>query len=986
MSCLLSTAFPIGAWSQAAPGQGTLRVVGQPGSGVGSGDFSSELGARFRWESTAKTLDVEILSPEGDSWRVGIGTAFEETSVANYTRATRYPFQATTVPGLNVDGDGSGCNRSTGSFQIYVLERDVLSREVVRFAATFDQSCLNHPPIHGELTLGGARVPDPRPTLEERPLYPNPNAVPAFLNLRSDYGESIGRGLNHSLSAERLDAFNWEHLPNPYYGVVVNVAAADGQSSWDLMFAAPGGKQIVPGKYESSVSGQNNPGSKVLVSSTGRACGDSTGAFEVFVADYADDGTLKRFDAYIEQRCSDDAAALRGEIRLGIPGEPAVQASYALVPAHHTAATQNYDGVGNNYFMSSDSGDLIDWSVEENRLQLIFDDPDGPDVSVSMISGGERFAPGPYNLATSSHERGKPFLRTSYGGDSCYQSKGFFDVLVADYRPDGTAERFEATYENYCSGSVRATGHVRLGIATPLEPLPELAVTPTYLVIKSEPGDPVGSGGKYSLAGERGDTIAWGGTQSLANLLPIHFNAGRSNRWNLTFRTPDRAEVGNYTNLNSKITSQDAGLEISGGRACEEQTGSFRILEAVYGRSGSLTRFHAVFDHKCIESTEGLTGEVKLGVPGALEVFPPGSIPTNPVGGPLRLWGSGEFGALGNGRLVDSSLPLAPSGLLVAAKASAGFFHSLAVTREKTVQGWGYNAYGQTGIVGPAQVNRPETIPNLTDVDNVSAGLYHSVAVKEDGSAYSWGWNGFGVVGDGTTTDRTTPTGAKGLPPVHEVSSGALHSVALARDRTVWTWGWNGLGQLGDGTRTARATPVRVPGLPANIVDVSAGWYHNLALSDGGTLYAWGWNALGQVGDGSTTDRLKPIAIAGNVTSISAGYVHSVSVRNSRAMAWGWNGLGQLGDGTTVNRSRPVELCVPDCDYDGYKGVAKVAAGGMHSVAKTSSGKVFTWGWNAFGQLGDGTKADRPIPKLVMPELTVADVSAGYVHSLLVSR
>jgi alpha-tubulin suppressor-like RCC1 family protein len=1000
MTCLVSSAFPVGAWAQLVPKQGSFHVVGQTGSWVAQSQdltYSSESGAQFTWQNTARTLDVNILT-QGASWNFGIATPFEDTGVANYTRATRYPFQASTVPGLDVGGDGRGCNRSRGTFQIYLLERNILDGNIVRMAATFDQSCYSYgegymPPIHGEITLGGAQLPNPRPTLNEKPTYPNPNAVPGYLNLRSDPQESTGHGLDYSLSAERLDAFAWEHSPTEYYGVEIYAAAADSSNNWIMQFAAPGNKKIVPGKYESSPFGENNPGSTIRVMSGSSSCGGSGGTLEVFLADYGTDGKLKRFDAYFEQRCTDRAAALRGEIRVGIPGDPAVHPPYPLVPAYYAIASDagSYVGKGNNYLFSSDEGDLIDWWVKDDHLQLLFSDPYSPfHTLLTMRTGGGQFVPGAYDLATRfSAGPGKPALDVGVASDGCGQSKGFFDVLVADYRPDGTAEGFEAKYEIHCEGSSsRVIGHLRLGIAAPLSPLPKLAPLPAYMTVRSQPGDAVGAGGSYSLSAEKGQLAYWGGTRSLENLLPIDWQPGKTDRWSLVFKTPGKAAAGNYTGLNSTIASQTAGFSIYGhGRACEQQTGNFEILEAVYGRAGTLVRFHALFDQKCIESTEGLTGEIKIGIPGALEEFPPGSAPAPGTvpGGPVRLWGSGAFGSLGDGTVADSSVPVAPAGIAVAGGASAGFLHSLAVTAEGTVMGWGYNAYTQTGIPAGAQIDRPQAIPNFGGAQNVSAGLIHSLALKKDGTVYGWGWNGFGLVGDGTTSDRSAPTRAAGLTSVTKVSAGALHSLALRSDGTVWAWGWNGFGQIGDGTHADRTTPVRVPGLH-DVIDISAGWYHNLALTRDGTLYSWGWNGVGQIGDGTKTDRPSPVVVASNIEEISAGLAHSLAITTKQtAMAWGWNALGQLGDGTTVDRSSPVPICLPECGWSPIR-PKQLSAGGVHTLATTTDGKVWSWGWNWFGQLGDGTTIDRNLPKPVMPQLTASDISAGFIHSLLVSR
>ncbi|MFP5317241.1 MAG: hypothetical protein ACLGI2_02985, partial [Acidimicrobiia bacterium] len=189
-------------------------------------------------------------------------------------------------------------------------------------------------------------------------------------------------------------------------------------------------------------------------------------------------------------------------------------------------------------------------------------------------------------------------------------------------------------------------------------------------------------------------------------------------------------------------------------------------------------------------------------------------------------------------------------------------------------------------------------------------------------------------------------------------------------------WGWNPVGQVGDGTTTDRSTPTPVAG-SASAAALAGGAFHSLALDDGGQVPAWGWNGAGQLGDGTTTDRHQPAVVPGlsGVARIGAGYYHSLAVQSGVVKAWGWNPLGQLGDGTTVDRHRPVT--VPGLDR-----VAGVAAGAYHNLGVRSDGTVWAWGWNGVGQLGDGTTVDRSRPVQVAGLSDIVAVSAGAFHSL----
>ncbi|MFG2111450.1 Ig-like domain repeat protein [Streptomyces sp. NPDC048718] len=257
--------------------------------------------------------------------------------------------------------------------------------------------------------------------------------------------------------------------------------------------------------------------------------------------------------------------------------------------------------------------------------------------------------------------------------------------------------------------------------------------------------------------------------------------------------------------------------------------------------------------------------------------------------------------------------------------------------------------------------------------------------------ALGWGWNEVGALGDGTTTDRHTPAPVD-LPAGVELtalSAGHGFSLGLTADGGVYAWGINNYGQLGDGTTTSSTTPVEVD-LPTGvtITALASGSNHTLALTADGRIYAWGWNAYGQLGDGTTTDRIIPVPVdlpAGTaITAIAAGDNGEFSLAatsDGRVLAWGLNRFGQLGDGTTTDRHTPVEVPLPAGTE-----VTALAAGAGHSLALTSVGRVFAWGLNSSGQVGDGTTTDRHSPVQILPAGPgIAAITAGAIHSLLMT-
>ena len=280
----------------------------------------------------------------------------------------------------------------------------------------------------------------------------------------------------------------------------------------------------------------------------------------------------------------------------------------------------------------------------------------------------------------------------------------------------------------------------------------------------------------------------------------------------------------------------------------------------------------------------------------------------------------------------------------------------------------------------------------------IAVGVNHSLALQRDGSVLAWGYNGYyGQLGDGTTTDRSYPTRIPGLTNIRALAAGDNHSLALSADGHVWAWGYNGYGQLGRGNTTASQVPVQVlaaSGSPlAGIIAIGAGDSYSLALAADGTVWAWGYNGSGQLADGTGTTRTlaqqvgdangRPLV---GITAIAAGSDHALALKSDgRVLAWGYNGYGQLGDNTTSSRQRAA--LVLDDGYLALTGIVAIAAGGRHSLALDRDGQVFAWGYNGYGQLGEGSTTNRYLPEWVVgadgfPLKHIRAIAAGESHSL----
>jgi alpha-tubulin suppressor-like RCC1 family protein len=289
--------------------------------------------------------------------------------------------------------------------------------------------------------------------------------------------------------------------------------------------------------------------------------------------------------------------------------------------------------------------------------------------------------------------------------------------------------------------------------------------------------------------------------------------------------------------------------------------------------------------------------------------------------------------------------------------------HTCALTKAGGVECWGYNGHGQIGDgTGTSTRLTPVGVKNLASgVAAIAAGSSHTCALTKAGGVKCWGGNYYGQIGDGTKKTRLTPVDVVGLTSgVAAIAAGSSHTCALTKAGGVKCWGRNPFGQIGDGTTTDRRGPVDVKHLASGVAAIAAGGSHTCALTKAGGVECWGLNASGQIGNGTTTDRLTPVGVknlASGVAAIAAGSSHTCAVTKAGGVkCWGYNGYGQIGNGTTTDRRGPVDV------KNLTSGVAAIAAGAAHTCALTAAGGAKCWGYNGDGQIGDGTTTDRLTP------------------------
>jgi alpha-tubulin suppressor-like RCC1 family protein len=306
-------------------------------------------------------------------------------------------------------------------------------------------------------------------------------------------------------------------------------------------------------------------------------------------------------------------------------------------------------------------------------------------------------------------------------------------------------------------------------------------------------------------------------------------------------------------------------------------------------------------------------------------------------------WGCNGSGQLGDGTTVSKSSPVSViGGFTDWCQVSSGSEHSLGVRTDGTAWGWGNNLRGILGNNSSAYTSSPvSVVGGFTDWCQLEAGGgFSSFGIRQNGTLLSWGTGGSGRLGDGTTVDKSSPVSViGGFTDWCQVSSSGAHSLGVRCNGTAWAWGSNGSGLLGDGTTVTKSSPVSVIGGFTDWCQVSSGSSHSLGVRSDGTAWAWGTGTSGQLGDGTIVTKSSPVSVVGGFTDwcqVSAGFCHSLGVRiNGTVWAWGGNIFGVLGDGTTVNKSSPVSV------IGGFTDWCQASAGLSHTLALRQRCKGF---------------------------------------------
>ena len=338
--------------------------------------------------------------------------------------------------------------------------------------------------------------------------------------------------------------------------------------------------------------------------------------------------------------------------------------------------------------------------------------------------------------------------------------------------------------------------------------------------------------------------------------------------------------------------------------------------------------------------------------------------------GSLYMWGNNNYGQVGDGTLENRTTPvkILENVASISMEKNDGLIIG-AITKAGELYMWGGNECGQVGD-GTTAV-RTSPIKVLENVATVSIDWGTTSAITEAGELYMWGANGYGQVGDGTTENKTKPVKVKVLENVAKVSIDWCTTSAITEAGELYMWGKNGYGQVGDGTTENRTTPVKVL---ENVTTVNGDGSTIGAITEAGELYMWGKNDEGELGDGTTEDRTKPFKVLENVATVSIDYDIVGGARNAITQAikktgelyvWGWNGYGQVGDGTTNDRTKPIKV---------LENVTTVSSDAYTTGAITEAGELYMWGYNYYGEVGDGTTTHKTEPVKIQALKNVATV------------
>ena len=336
--------------------------------------------------------------------------------------------------------------------------------------------------------------------------------------------------------------------------------------------------------------------------------------------------------------------------------------------------------------------------------------------------------------------------------------------------------------------------------------------------------------------------------------------------------------------------------------------------------------------------------------------------------GTLWAWGSNSYGSLGLNTLIAYSSPIQIGALSSWTQVACGYAHTLAIQTNGTLWSWGYNALGQLGLSDLTNRSSPVQVGALSIWTKAACGGYHIGAIQSNGTLWAWGNNAFGQLGQGNTTNYSSPVQVGTLSVWTQIACGYYSTAGIQSNGTLWAWGNNSYGQLGTSNQINYSSPVQV-GTLSTWSQVSAGWSQvsagagfTTAIQSNGTLWAWGVNSYGQLGQGNITNYSSPVQVGALSVwaQVTAGSATAAIQSNGTLWAWGYNGYGQLGTSNTTNYSSPVQVGTLSTWYQVTMQQWNIGA------ILQSSGTLYASGLNTFGSLGNNSTTGQSSPVAIL--------------------
>lgn len=338
------------------------------------------------------------------------------------------------------------------------------------------------------------------------------------------------------------------------------------------------------------------------------------------------------------------------------------------------------------------------------------------------------------------------------------------------------------------------------------------------------------------------------------------------------------------------------------------------------------------------------------------------------------------------------------------ASVAVGYYHTCAVTNEGLAYCWGINDNGQLGNNSTTNSNKPVAVNtdgalNGKTIKSITVGDYNSCAIDTDNLAYCWGLNSSGQLGNNSTTSSSVPVAVSMVgKAVKSISTGDNYSCAIANDGLAYCWGLGTSGQLGNNNTINMSvpTPIYMDGVlkGLTIKSISTGAFSTCAIASDNLSYCWGKNNISQLGNNSNVDVFVPVRVLGPldgtpVKEISAGEYHACALTfDNDAYCWGWNLYGQLGDGSNNSSAIPIAIKTDGALSDSTISFLK---SGKYGVCAISSGsKAYCWGWGVEGQIGNNTTSNSNVPVAVTTSgalngLMISSISVGDYHACALS-